>query len=224
MTYATGLDGICVEQAKHNILPHDTPYRMPLISLLHSCLFKHPNQRVTPLGLYRITGEGLENCYAAMNGDFDRYRLYFRGNEINDMETGFHLPREDPENLALSDEQFPVADTMNDESERIHPPAVDRFYPYESDGREFFKTDVGDFRKRYENKEATMKQADKVGFKDFDAYRYNRMTIASFESDYFDSSDSSGSEALERFKSKVEIRLADKHAVEYGYDEAPWEA
>ena len=113
-----GLEIPFVEEAKADKLPANLPYRTPLISLLRRCLSAKPKYRPSALGLYRVTGDALESCYATIDGDFARFRLYFQGNEINDMETGFHIPRGDAAEMGLVDEQFPVADTMNNDGLR----------------------------------------------------------------------------------------------------------
>ncbi|MCJ1398565.1 hypothetical protein MMC11_001765 [Xylographa trunciseda] len=211
IAYATGLEWSCVREAKSRILPVDAPYRQPFLRLLKQCLVHKPANRPTPLGLYRITGAALKSCYTSMNGDFDRYRLYYRGNEINDMPTGFHIPRDNGDKRRLfNDEQFPVADTMDDEQARIHPPGVERFYPYETDGRDFFEDDIGDFRKRWiRNEPANMD--DHVGFANFVRHRHNRLVVGEdFDSDRFNSSDESGEEAKARYQAKVAQRIADK--------------
>ncbi|MCJ1390586.1 hypothetical protein MMC18_003446 [Xylographa bjoerkii] len=198
IAYAVGLDVSHIEQTKRNKLPTDAPYRMPLMSLLDRCLNTKPKLRPTPLGLYRITGDVLESCYTTINGDFERFRLYYRGNEINDMQTGFHVPPGEPEDLFLHGEQFPVADTMNNEDAHIRPPTVDRFYPYESDGRDFFEDDIGDFRK-------------------WTSAALHRMTFQTWDSDFFDSSDDSGPEAKAKYNAKIEKRKAERQAIESEY-------
>ena len=202
-----GLEPDFVDEAKADRIPNNVPYRTPLISLLRRCLSTKPKYRPSPLGLYRLTGDALESCYATVDGDFDRYRLYFRGNEINDMETGFHIPGGAPEDLYLIDEQFPVADTLDNEELRIRPPTVDEFYPYESDGREFFKSYAAGFQERHENKEPPQRYKDECGFNDFRPHRYNRMNLPkAWNPEYFDSSDDSDPDAYDRYKHKVKTK------------------
>ncbi|MCJ1286836.1 hypothetical protein MMC26_006182 [Xylographa opegraphella] len=185
------------------------PYRAPLISLVRRCMSAKAKDRPSPLGLYRTTGNVLESCYTTMDGDSDRFRLYFRGNEINEMETGFHILRNNPVTYFLLDEQFPVADTLNDEGLRIRPPAAKESYPYKSDGRDFFKHGAQGFQKRDAGSERRPTVQDKCGFQDYIPHVFNYMTLpAQWSAKRFDSSDSSGSEATERYIAKMKARQA----------------
>ncbi|MCJ1386297.1 hypothetical protein MMC17_009423 [Xylographa soralifera] len=209
---ATGLEASFVEEAKVDRLSADVPYRTPLLSLIRRCLSTKPKYRPSPLGLYRITGDVLESCYTTIDGDFDRFRVYYRGNEINDMETGFHIHRDNPADAYLFDEQFPRADTMNDGRLRIRPPTVGEFYPYESDGRDFFKDNAEGFRERHGNREAPQRHPDRCGFRDFPPHLFNRMTLPKkWNPDFFDSSDDDGSEAVVRYNAKMKERNPDKY-------------
>ena len=71
----------------HTAKNHD--YDHSLIDLINDCLWVEASKRPSALLLRRRAEEGLERCKAKFPDPQDpRLRLFFRGNEINDMEFG----------------------------------------------------------------------------------------------------------------------------------------
>ncbi|MCJ1438689.1 hypothetical protein MMC27_008079 [Xylographa pallens] len=89
---------------------------------------------------------------------------------------------------------------------------LEEFYPYESDGREFFKDNARSFRQRHISIELLQFHRDRCGIADFAPHVYNRMTLPKkWNPELFDSSDDSGPEALQKYNDKMKERKPDKY-------------
>ena len=130
-------------------LPHlaRAPYSRRLLELISRCTREDPHARPTPEQLYRITGSCLAACrdYQAKLGEENLFRIFYRGVDINDMETGFWQPEYLNQGFPnFEDLQFPVeVDGVG-----ITPPPLEEFYPYKSYNRDFFTQGDNTYKNR----------------------------------------------------------------------------
>ena len=90
IAYATYLDPDSVKKAKVGQLTADHPYRISLIKAIESCLHHDPEERITPLALYRLTRACLADCTTYLTERApDRFRIFAPTEaKIQDMATG----------------------------------------------------------------------------------------------------------------------------------------
>ena len=130
-------------------LPHlaRAPYSRRLLELISRCVRVDPHARPTPEQLYHITGSCLAACkdYQAKLGEENLFQIFYRGIDINNMETGFWQPEYIKEGIPdFEDLQFPVeVDGVG-----ITPPPPEEFYPYQSYNREFFTKGDNTYKNR----------------------------------------------------------------------------
>ena len=117
------------------------PYSVELWDLIESCVQTRPVDRPTPDQLYHMTRASAEASQESVeqSGKPEDFRVWFRGNEINDMETSFFKPH--------VVERVLVEDTPKDPTlPPLRPPSVRSFHPYSSFNFEFFPGGDHDFR------------------------------------------------------------------------------
>ncbi|KAL9113025.1 MAG: hypothetical protein Q9187_007685 [Circinaria calcarea] len=146
------------------------PYSRRLLELISRCVREDPHARPTPEQLYRITGSCLAACrdYQAKLGGKNPFRVFYRGVEINQMETGFWQPEYINNGIPVyEDLQFPVkVDGVG-----IDPPTVEEFYPYQSKNRDFFTRADNTYRNSGSSKAKLKPKKDKI---DLVPHAYNR--------------------------------------------------
>ena len=186
MAYATYLDPDSVKNAKLGKLSPDHPYRVSLAKTIESCLHRDPEERITPLALYRLTRACLADCDAYRTERVaNRFRIYEPTEaRTQEMATGFYRPS--PQPLALVDVQFPIADVEpSEQGNYLRPPTIDRFYPYEDDNLDFFENGNNGFAQRPQPANEVLPQ-DVISIADRGEHYYNRLTDPDFDADAFD--------------------------------------
>ncbi|MCJ1390585.1 hypothetical protein MMC18_003445 [Xylographa bjoerkii] len=189
MAHATYLDPHSVHNARIGNLTADVPYRTILIKTIESCLHTDPEERITPLALYKLTRTCLADCTQYLTEQApDRFRIYEPTvKRTQEMATGFYRPT--PEPVALVDVQFPLADV--EPSARgiyLRPPTIDRFYPYEDDNLDFFVNSDNGFLQRQQQADEVLPQ-DVISIADRGEHYFNKMTDPDFLATTFDASD-----------------------------------
>ena len=117
------------------------PYSLELWDLIESCVQTRPADRPTPDQLYHMTRASAEASqeFVERSAQPENFRVWFRGNEINEMETSFFKP--------FPPERRLVETTPKDPSlPLLRPPGVRSFHPYSSFNYEFFPNGDNDFR------------------------------------------------------------------------------
>ena len=124
------------------------PYSLELWDLIESCVQTRPVDRPTPDQLYHMTRASAEASqgFVERSAQPENFRVWFRGNEINEMETSFFKPY--PQERMLT-EDIPKDPTLP----RLQPPKVRSFHPYSSFNFEFFPGGDNDFRNDTSNLE-----------------------------------------------------------------------
>ena len=120
------------------------PYSRYLWKTIRHCLSDKPSKRLSPDQLYYTTRDFAETSeeYVRRQRDQQCYEVWYEGNEINAMETGFFKPHRTERRFYNA--RFPEPDPANP---HLDPPEMERFHPYESNNEEFFRNGNGDFRK-----------------------------------------------------------------------------
>ncbi|MCJ1294475.1 hypothetical protein MMC34_006033 [Xylographa carneopallida] len=185
IAYATYLDPDSVKKAKVGQLTADHPYRISLIKAIESCLHHDPEERITPLALYRLTRACLADCTTYLTERApDRFRIFAPTEaKIQDMATG-HWP------LPLVDVQFPLADIEpREKGKYLRPPTIDHFYPYKDDNLDFFESGDNGFAQRPRPADEVL-PPDVISIADRgEHYYFNKLTDSDFDADTFDDRD-----------------------------------
>lgn len=146
------------------------PYSRRLLELISRCVREDPHARPTPEQLYHITGSCLAACrdYQAKLGGKKPFQVFYRGVEINHMETGFWQPEYINQGVPVHEDlQFPVKVGATG----IEPPTVEEFYPYQSNNRDFFARADNTYRNSDSSKAKLEPKKDKI---DLVPHAYNR--------------------------------------------------
>ena len=114
-----------------------------------------------------------------MKDDPDRFHVYYRGVEVNDMDTSFYKI-EDRKPKGLYDLPFPVT------GEDLEPPEPARFHPYSSHNLEFF-TEANNAFRNDRDREGIIQ--DCIDIEDYPSHHYARRVDAQFDPDAPDSDD-----------------------------------
>ncbi|MCJ1398564.1 hypothetical protein MMC11_001764 [Xylographa trunciseda] len=190
MAYATFLNPDSVQDARLGNLTTRSPYRQILVKTIQSCLHVDPEERITPLGLYRLTRTCLADCTRYLTEQApDRFRIYEPTEaRTEEMATGFYRPR--PQSVALVDTQFPLADVdPNPGTTYLRPPTIDRFYPYEDDNSDFFTNPDNGYFQREQPADEVLPR-DVISIADRGEHYYNKLTDPNFDALTFDARDS----------------------------------
>ncbi|MCJ1386298.1 hypothetical protein MMC17_009424 [Xylographa soralifera] len=189
MAYAAYLDPDSVQNARLGNLSSDYPYRNMLARTIESCLHRDPEERITPLALYRLTRACLADCTQYLTERApDRFRV-FEPTEARtqEMATGFYRPT--PQPLALVDTQFPLADVEPDaQGMYLRPPTIDRFYPYEDENLDFFEDGDNGFLQRQQPADEVLPQ-DVISIADRGEHYFNKLLDPDFDAETFDDRD-----------------------------------